>query len=101
PRSTVSRVVKQAGLSRMKSLDLPVAPQRYEWKRPGDLLHLDVKKLGRFRQPGHRVHGDRTKRSLRAGWEFVHVAIDDASRVAYVEVLSNECGPTTVAFPRR
>ena len=101
PRSTVSRVVKQAGLSRAKSLELPVAPRRYEWKRPGDLLHLDVKKLGRFRQPGHRVHGDRTKRSLRAGWEFVHVAIDDASRVAYVEVLSNECGPTTVAFLRR
>lgn len=101
PRSTVSRVVEQAGLSRAKSLELPVPIVRYEWKRPGDLLHLDVKKLGRFWQPGHRVHGDRQKASRGAGWEFVHVAIDDRSRVAYVEVLGNERGPTTVAFLRR
>jgi len=101
PRSTVSRVVKRAGLSRVKSLELPLPVVRYEWKRPGDLLHLDVKKLGRFRQPGHRVHGDRQKASPGAGWEFVHVAIDDRSRVAYVEVLGNERGPTTVAFLRR
>jgi transposase InsO family protein len=100
-RSTVSRVVERAGLSRAKSLELPVTPQRYEWKRPGDLLHLDVKKLGRFRRPGHRVHGDRQKCSKGAGWEFVHVAVDDASRVAYVEVLGNERGQTTVAFLRR
>ena len=101
PRSTVSRVLQRAGLSRVKSLDLLVPVRRYEWKRPGDLLHLDVKKLGRFRRPGHRVHGDRTQSSPGAGWEFVHVAIDDASRVAYVEVLGNERGPTTVAFLRR
>ena len=101
PRSTVSRIVKQAGLSRVASLELPVEVQRYEWKRPGDLLHLDVKKLGRFHRPGHRVHGDRKQSSPGAGWEFVHVAIDDRSRVAYVEILGNERGPTTVAFLRR
>jgi len=101
PRSTVSRIVQRAGLSRVESLELPVAIQRYERKRPGDLLHLDVKKLGRFHRPGHRVHGDRSKRTEGAGWEFVHVAIDDRSRVAYVEILGNERGPTTVAFLRR
>jgi len=101
PRSTVSRIVQQAGLSRVQSLELPVTIRRYEWKRPGDLLHLDVKKLGRFWRPGHRVHGDRQKASPGAGWEFVHVAIDDRSRVAYVEILGNERGPTTVAFLRR
>jgi transposase InsO family protein len=102
PRSTVSRVVQQAGLSRVKSLELAVAAVRYEWKRPGDLLHLDVKKLGRFWRPGHRVNGERQgTRNLGAGWEFVHVAIDDRSRVVYVEVLGNERGPTTVAFLRR
>lgn len=101
PRSTVSRIVQRAGLSRVKSLELPGPIQRYEWKRPGDLLHLDVKKLGRFRRPGHRVHGDRQKTSPGAGWEFVHVAIDDRSRVAYVEILGNERGTTTVAFLRR
>lgn len=101
PRSTVSRIVQRAGLSRVQSLELPVPIQRYEWKRPGDLLHLDVKKLGRFRRPGHRVHGDRSKRTEGAGWEFIHVAIDDRSRMAYVEILGNERGPTTVAFLRR
>lgn len=101
PRSTVSRIVQQAGLSRVKSLDLSLPIQRYEWKRPGDLLHLDVKKLGRFHRPGHRVHGDRRQESPGAGWEFVHVAIDDRSRVAYVEVLGNEQGMTTVKFLRR
>ena len=100
-RSTVSRVVERAGLSRVKSLELSVPVQRYEWKRPGDLLHLDVKKLVRFRTPGHRVHGDRSRMDRGVGWEFVHVAVDDASRVAYVEVLGNERGPTTVAFLRR
>ena len=100
-RSTVSRIVKQAGLSRVASLELPVEVQRYEWKRPGDLLHLDVKKLARFDRPGHRIHGDRSLQSRGGGWEFVHVAIDDRSRVAYVEILGNERGSTTVAFLRR
>ena len=101
PRSTVSRVVQRAGLSRAKSLELTLPAVRYEWQRPGDLLHLDVKKLARFRDPGHRIHGDRQRTGRGVGWEFVHIAIDDCSRVAYVEVLGNERGLTTVSFLRR
>ncbi len=101
PRSTVARVLKRAGLARLRSLEPPEPVVRYEWQRPGDLLHLDVKKLGKFRRPGHRIHGDRSRSSPRSGWEYVHVAIDDYSRVAYVEVLPNELGVTTAVFLRR
>ena len=100
-RSTVARVLQRAGLARLRSLEPPEPVVRYEWQRPGDLLHLDVKKLGRFRRPGHRVHGDRQRCSPEAGWEYVHVAIDDYSRVAYVEILPNELGITTAAFLQR
>lgn len=100
-RSTVARVLQQAGLARLRFLAPPEPVVRYEWQRPGDLLHLDVKKLGRFRRPGHRVHGDRLRCSPDVGWEYVHVAIDDYSRVAYVEVLPNELGITTAAFLQR
>lgn len=65
------------------------------------MLHLDVKKLGRIRGIGHRIHGDRTTRKRGIGWEFVHVCVDDASRVAYVEVLPDEKGQTTVGFLKR
>lgn len=100
-RSTVARVLKRAGLARLRSLE-PAAPVvRYEWSRPGDLLHLDVKKLGKIGRVGHRIHGDRTTRVRGIGWEYVHVAIDDYSRVAYVEVLPNELGVTTALFLRR
>ena len=67
PRSTVSRVVQRAGLSRAKSLELTLPAVRYEWQRPGDLLHLDVKKLARFRDPGHRIHGDRQRTGRGVG----------------------------------
>jgi transposase InsO family protein len=103
PKSTVARVLGRHGLSRLRALE-PVQPvQRYEWERPGDMLHLDVKKLGRIRGIGHRITGDRGagKRNRGIGWEFVHVCIDDASRVAYVEVLPDETGPTTVGFLKR
>src|SRR5688572_15699928 len=100
-RSTVARVLQRAGLARLRSLSPPEPVVRYECQRPGDLLHLDVKKLGRFRRPGHRIHGDRQRNSAGSGWEFVHVAIDDYSRVAYVEVLPNELGITTTAFLQR
>jgi transposase InsO family protein len=100
-RSTVARVLQRAGLSRLRALEPPEPIVRYERQRPGDLIHLDVKKLGKFRRPGHRVHGDRRQSSPRSGWEFVHVAIDDYSRVAYVEVLPNELGITTACFLRR
>ena len=77
--------------------------KRYEWPTPGDMLHLDVKKLGRIKGIGHRITGNRTGQSKNRGigWDFVHVCIDDTSRVAYVEVLPDETGRTTVGFLRR
>jgi transposase InsO family protein len=102
PTATVARVLKRAGLHRLRLLEPPERPHRYERKQPGELLHLDVKKLARIAgHVGHRIHGDRTKRIYGAGWEFAHVAIDDASRLAYVEVLSDEKGHTTVGFLQR
>ena len=74
---------------------------RYEAQRPGDLLHLDVKKLGRIGRVGHRIHGDRRRRVRGIGWEFVHVAVDDCTRLAYVEVLADERGATAAAFLTR
>lgn len=88
--STVGRLLQRAGLHRLAALE-PAAPiQRYEHAAPGDLLHLDIKKLGRFRRPGHRVTGDRQVTSDGAGWEYVHIAIDDHSRVAFSSIEPNE-----------
>jgi transposase InsO family protein len=102
PRSTVAAVLKRAGLSRLRDLEPPEPVQRYEREAPGDLLHLDIKKLGRIRGGvGHRITGDRRDTSRGAGWEYVHVAIDDYSRLAYVEVLANEQAETTVGFLKR
>lgn len=100
-RSTVARILKRAGLARLRVLE-PLEPViRYEWKRPGDLLHLDIKRLGKIGRIGHRIHGDRTRAVRGIGWEYVHVAIDDHSRLAYVEVLPRQDAPTTVVFLRR
>lgn len=101
PRATVARVLKRVGLERLKLLEPREPVRRYEWSRPGDLLHLDVKKLGRIAGVGHRIHGDRSRQVGGAGWEFVHVAVDDYTRLAYVEILPNERGDTTAAFLRR
>ncbi len=101
PRSTVSAVLKRHGLSRLRDLEPSEPVVRYERAAPGDLLHLDVKKLGRIRGIGHRITGDRRHRHRGAGWECVHVAIDDYSRLAYVEVLANEEAKTTAGFLRR
>ena len=99
PRSTVARVLKRRGLNRLKSLDAQEPPRRYTRRHPGELVHLDVKKLGRISGfYGHRITGDRRRRRRGAGWDFVHVAIDDASRLAYAEVLVNEHGDTRAAF---
>src|SRR6185312_11535883 len=85
--ATVSRVLQAEGISRARDLDPPVPVVRYEREHPGELIHLDIKKLGRFEVEGHRVTGDRRKGSSRgAGWEFVHVCIDDASRIAFSQV---------------
>jgi transposase InsO family protein len=101
PRSTVAAVLKREGLARIKDLEPPPRVVRYERNNPGELIHLDIKKLGRIERVGHRIHGDRRTRVRGAGWEFVHVAIDDASRLAYVEVLANEQATTTAGFLRR
>jgi transposase len=109
--STVSAVLKRIGLGRRSRLD-PLEPaNRYERKRPGELVHLDIKKLGRIAGVGHRITGSRKSQKQRRGnrrvgalgWEFVHVAIDDATRLAYAEVLPNEQGQTAAGFlaPRR
>ena len=98
PRSTVSAVLTRIGLGRLCRLEPPEPANRYERKRPGELVHIDVKKLGRIGRPGHRVNGDRRTRSRGIGWEFVHVCVDDATRLAYVEVLEAENAQSAVGF---
>lgn len=98
--ATVSRVLRRAGLSRLKNLE-PVEPvRRYERDHPGDMIHIDIKKLGRFERVGHRITGDRTgqSNSRGVGWEFVHVCIDDASRVAFSQILPDERKESAIAF---
>lgn len=97
-RSTVARYLARQGLARLRALEPAPPVQRYERARPGELLHLDVKKLGRIGRVGHRITGDRRTRVRGIGWEYVHVAVDDASRLAYVEVLRDERGSTVAAF---
>lgn len=95
--ATVSRVLKRAGLSRLKDLE-PAAPvRRYERKAPGEMIHIDIKKLGRFERTGHRITGDRRGQSAPRGrkqggygWEYVHVAIDDHSRLSFSQIHPNE-----------
>ena len=100
PRSTVSAWLRRLGISRPPAR--PAVPvQRYEWPRPGDLLHVDIKPLAQIRAVGHRVHGDRRRTVRGAGWEYVHVAVDDHSRVAFVEVLPDQRGDTCAAFLQR
>jgi len=101
PLSTVSTVLARIGLGRLSRLEPPEPPNRYQRERPGELVHIDVKKLGRIGRPGHRVNGDRRTRSRGVGWEYVHVCVDDATRLAYVEVLENEKAVTAVGFLRR
>jgi len=101
PYSTVARWLHRAGMGRLKAPVPPEPVQRYERQRPGELLHVDVKKLARIVRVGHRIHGDRRTRVYGAGWEYVHVAVDDASRVAYAEILNDERGETTSGFLRR
>ena len=101
--STVSAVLLRVGLGKLSRLEPPEPPNRYERRHAGELLHVAVKKLGRIIRPGHRVTGSRRDRRDhgKKGWEFVHVCVDDATRLAYVEVLSDEKATTAVAFLRR
>jgi transposase InsO family protein len=112
PLSTVSGVLTRIGMGRLGRLGLE-PPERYERERPGELIHIDIKKLGRITVPGHRVTGNRKQGGRRttytpdgrrvgdAGWEYVHVAIDDCTRLAYAEVLRDEKASTAIAFLRR
>jgi len=103
PLSTVGVVLRRHGLGRLRALDPRPPVVRYERERPGELIHVDIKKLGRIDGVGHRISGDRTGQSNKrgTGWEFLHVAIDDASRLAYTELLPNERKESAVAFTRR
>jgi transposase InsO family protein len=110
--TTVSGILTRIGLGRLGRLGLE-PERRYERSRPGELVHVDVKKLGRIQVPGHRITGNRRQGGRRttytpdgrrigdAGWEFVHIAIDDATRLAYAEVLPDERAKTAIAFLRR
>jgi transposase InsO family protein len=97
--STVSLVLQRAGLGRRSRLE-PLEPvNRYEHTRPGQLVHLDIKKLARFDRPGHRLLGrGRGRFETGAGYEYLYVCVDDYSRVAYVELLANERGATAAGF---
>ena len=99
--ATVSRLLKRAGLSRLSALEPPIPVRRYEYSAPGELLHFDTKKLGRFHRVGSRITGTHQKRSPGAGFEVAHICIDDHSRLAYAEVLPNERKETTAAFLNR
>jgi transposase InsO family protein len=102
PRSTVAAVLKRVGLSRLSLLEPPKpVAVRYERERAGELVHLDVKPLGKIGVVGHRIHGDRRRRAPGVGWEFVHVAIDDATRLAFVEILPDQKGLSAVEFFER
>ena len=97
-RATVSRILRRARLSRIRDLEPPVPVQRYEHAAPGDLLHLDIKKLGRIAKPGHRVTGNPADRVRRVGWEYLHVAIDDHSRMSFADLYPNEQGVSVAHF---
>jgi len=100
-RSTVGAILRRHGLGRLRAMDPKPKVMRYERKSPGDLLHLDTKKLGRIRGVGHRIHGDRRRACRGVGWEYAHIAIDDHTRLSYVEVRPDETGATTADFLAR
>jgi transposase InsO family protein len=101
PVSTVGTVLRRLGLGRLSALDAKPPAVRYERGAAGELLHIDTKKLGRIDGLGHRVTGDRRHRARGLGWEHLHVAIDDASRLAYTELLPDERGPSCAGFLAR
>jgi transposase InsO family protein len=102
PRSTVGAVLRRLGLGKLKALEPRLPANRYERAAPGELIHLDIKKLGRFDVAGHRATGDRQAgRSRHVGWDFLHVCVDDASRLAYTEILPSERKEDTTAFLER
>ncbi len=99
-KATVSRVLRRAGMSRLADLSPKEDVQRYERDAPGELLHIDIKKLGRFDKVGHRITGDRTQRARDIGWDHVFVAVDDHSRVAFTQVYPDETKHSAESFLR-
>ena len=98
--ATVSRILRRLGLNRIRDLEPAEPERRYERQNPGEIIHIDIKKLGRFERVGHRITGDRTgpNKSRGAGWDFVHVCIDDHSRVAFSEIKPDETADSAVPF---
>lgn len=101
PVATIGVVLRRRGLGRLEALDPKPAVIRYQRDRPGELIHIDIKKLGRIDGIGHRISGDRRGQKRGTGWEFLHVCIDDASRLAYTEILPDERKESAVAFLER
>ena len=97
-RTTVSRILRRAGLNRLRSLDPPPPVVRYEHKHPGDLIHFDIKRLARIVRPGHRIHGDRTRETRGAGYEYLHIAIDDHSRISFAAILPDQTHNSAIRF---
>jgi len=96
--STVGRVLRRAGLSRLSDLEPSAPVVRYEHEHPGDLLHIDTKKLGRIQRMSHRVTGDRRDTARGAGWEYLFVAVDDHSRIGFTDLYPDERKPSAVQF---
>jgi len=101
PPATVGNVLRRHGLGRLPPLQPPPPIRRYERERPGELVHIDTKALGRIAGVGHRIHGDRTTRVRGIGWEHVHVCVDDATRLAYVETRATNQQHDAIAFLER
>jgi len=98
--ATVSCILKRLGLNRLSTLEPDEPSRRYEREKPGEMIHIDIKKLGRFNRVGHRITGDRRgqSNSRGVGWEYVHVAVDDHSRIAFAKVMSSEKRRSAIAF---
>jgi len=98
--ATVSRILRRLGLNRLSALEPAEPIRRYERQHPGELIHIDIKKLGKFNDIGHRITGDRRGQSSRrgVGWEYVHVCIDDHSRIAFAKIMPNEKKVSAIAF---
>jgi transposase InsO family protein len=97
-RATVSRALRRAGMNHLQSLDPPPAFTRYEHKHPGDMIHFDIKQLASIREPGHRVTNDPSKRSRGAGYEYLHIAIDDHSRISFAAILPDQTQESALLF---
>lgn len=97
-RATVSRILRRNRMNRLQSLDPPPPVVRYEHKRPGSLIHFDIKRLARIVKPGHRVHGDRTRETRGAGYEYLHIAIDDHSRISFAAILPDQKHSSALLF---